>query len=107
MATATRTKAQKKTYRPLDDRVLVRPHEAEEKTASGLYLPEGAKEKPMTGTVVAVGPGKLSDEGERTAVSVKPGDKVVYGKYAGTEIEIDGDKHLIVKETELLAVLED
>ncbi len=106
MATATQTKTNK-TYRPLDDRVIVRPHEADDKTASGIYLPEGAKERPMTGTVLAVGPGKLSEDGDRTPVSVKQGDKVVYGKYAGTEIEIDGEKHLIVKETELLAVLED
>ncbi len=103
MATATATKT---TIRPIDDRVLIRPSEAESKTASGLYLPEGAKEKPMTGTVLAVGPGKLSDKGDRTPVCVKKGDTVIYGKYAGTEVDIDGDKHMILRESELLGVLE-
>jgi chaperonin GroES len=108
MATATKTKgkAKSKTYRPLDDRILIKPTEAEERTASGIFLPEGAKEKPMTGTVVAVGPGKLSDDGSRSEPVVKKGDKVVYGKYAGTEVEIDGDAHMIVKESELLAIVE-
>ncbi|MBI1336686.1 MAG: co-chaperone GroES [Phycisphaera sp.] len=92
--------------KPLDDRVLVKPTEAKDKTASGIYLPEGAKEKPMTGTIVVTGPGKLSDKGERTAVTVKKGDTVVYGKYAGTEIELEGVKHMIVRESELLGVIE-
>lgn len=103
MATAT---AKKTTVRPIDDRVLIKPSEAESKTASGIYLPEGAKEKPMTGTVLATGPGKLTDEGKRTPVSVKKGDTVIYGKYAGTEVDIDGDKHMILRESELLGVLE-
>lgn len=103
MATATATKT---TVRPIDDRVLVKPSEAESKTASGIYLPEGAKEKPMTGTVLAVGPGKLTDEGKRTPVSVKKGDTVIFGKYAGTEVDIDGEKHMILRESELLGVLE-
>ena len=103
MATAT---AKKTNVNPLDDRVLVKPTAAEEKTSTGIYLPEGAKEKPMTGTVLAVGPGKLSDKGERSAVTVKKGDTVVYGKYAGTEVDIDGEKHLIIRESELLGVLE-
>ena len=92
--------------RPLEDRVLVKPIESESKTASGIYLPESAKEKPMQGKVVAVGPGKMLDNGERITPSVKKGDTVVYGKYAGTEVEIKGEKHLILKESELLGVIE-
>lgn len=107
MATATKSKEKTKTYRPMDDRVLILPTPSEEKTASGVFLPEGAKEKPMTGTIVATGPGKYADDGTRQPLTVKKGDKVVYGKYAGTEIEIGGTKHLIVKESELLAVVED
>ena len=92
--------------RPLDDRILVKPDEAESKTASGILLPEGAREKPMMGKIVSVGPGKLTDDGKRAAPSIKKGDTVVYGKYAGTEIEIDGKKHLIMKEGELLGVID-
>lgn len=103
MATAT---ANKTTVRPMEDRVLVKPGAAEERTKSGIFLPEQAKEKPLRGTIVATGPGKLSDEGQRTPVAVKAGDTVVYGKYSGTEIEIDGEKHLIMRESELLGVLE-
>ena len=112
MPTATaepRTKSHSTTkvnVRPLDDRVLVKPSEASDKTKHGIYLPEGAKEKPMTGTVIAVGPGKLSDKGIRTPVAVKKGDTIVYGKYAGTEFELDGVKLFIVRESELLGVLE-
>ncbi|MEZ6190893.1 MAG: co-chaperone GroES [Phycisphaerales bacterium] len=106
MATATKTKS-KTTVRPMEDRVLIKPTEAETKTKSGIYLPESAAEKPMTGKVVAVGPGKLNDEGKRTALSVKKGDTVIYGKYAGTEVDIDGVEHMIVKESELLGVIED
>lgn len=91
---------------PLDDRVLVKPQEAEEKTASGLYLPEGAKEKPQTGTIVAAGPGKLTDDGDRAALTVKKGDTVLYGKYAGTEIDVDGNTHMIMRESELLGVMQ-
>ncbi len=92
--------------KPLEDRVLVKPIEKESKTESGIYLPESAKEKPMQGTVVAVGPGKLLDNGERVKPAVKKGDTVVYGKYAGTEIEIKKVQHLIVRESELLGVIE-
>jgi chaperonin GroES len=92
--------------KPLEDRVLVKPVEAESKTASGLYLPEAAKEKPVRGKVVSIGPGKRLDNGKRAHLSVKIGDTVVYGKYAGTEVEIKGDKHLILRETELLGVIE-
>lgn len=93
------------TVKPLEDRVLVKPIEAETRTASGLYLPETAKEKPMQGKVVAAGPGKLLDNGKRASLSIKTGDTVVFGKYAGTEVEIKGDKHLIMRETELLGVI--
>lgn len=92
--------------KPLDDRILVKPEEAEAKTASGIFLPEGAKEKPMMGKIVATGPGKLTDDGKRAAPSIKKGDTVVYGKYAGTEIELSGVKHLIMKESELLGVID-
>ena len=103
MATATATKIK---IRPLDDRVLVRPEESEEKTSSGIFLPESAKEKPMKGRVIAVGPGKLGDDGKRTAPSVKKGDIVVYGKYGGTEVDINGEEHKIMSESDLLGVLE-
>lgn len=92
--------------KPLEDRVLVKPIESESKTESGIYLPESAKEKPVRGRVVAVGPGKRLDNGKRADMQVKKGDTVVYGKYAGTEIEIKGDKHLILRESELLGVIE-
>jgi chaperonin GroES len=92
--------------KPLEDRVLVQPIEGESKTASGIYLPETAKEKPVRGKVVAAGPGKRLDNGQRAQMSVRAGDTVVYGKYAGTEVEIKGQKHLILKESELLGVIE-
>lgn len=90
---------------PLEDRVLVKPVEAETRTQSGIYLPESSKEKPIQGKVVALGPGKLLDNGTRASLSVKKGDTVVYGKYAGTEVEVKGEKHLILRETELLGVI--
>ncbi len=93
--------------RPLEDRVLVKPAEPEKKTESGIYLPETAKEKPMQGTVVAVGPGKMLDNGERVKPSVKTGDRVVFGKYAGSEIEIKNVKHMIMRESELLGIIEE
>lgn len=92
--------------RPLEDRILVKPLDPETKTASGLFLPESAKEKPMQGKVVATGPGKLLDNGTRQTPLVKKGDTVVYGKYSGTEIEIKNTKHLIVRESELLGIIE-
>jgi chaperonin GroES len=92
--------------KPLEDRVLIKPMEKEERTASGIYLPETAKEKPMQGTVVAVGPGKMLDNGERIKPSVKKGDVVVYSKYAGTEIEIKNAPHIIMRESEILGLLE-
>lgn len=92
--------------KPLEDRILVKPIEAESKTASGIFLPESAKEKPVRGNVVAVGPGKRLDNGKRAEMSVKKGDTVFYGKYAGTEVELKGDKLLILRENELLGVVE-
>jgi chaperonin GroES len=92
--------------KPLEDRVLVKPIEAESKTESGLYLPETAKERPMQGKVIATGPGKLLDNGKRAQLSVKKGDTVVFGKYAGSEIEIKNVKHLILRENELLGIVE-
>jgi chaperonin GroES len=94
------------TVRPLEDRILVKPLDAETKTSSGLFLPESAKEKPMQGKVVATGPGKLLDNGKRQEMLVKKGDTVVFGKYAGTEIEIKNQKHLIVRESELLGLID-
>ena len=93
----------KTKIRPLDDRVVVEPMEAEEMTAGGIVLPDTAKEKPQRGTVVAVGPGKLLDNGQRGALSVAVGDQVIYGKYGGTEIEVDGDDVKILRESDILA----
>ena len=92
--------------RPLADRVIVKQTEAEEKTASGIYLPDAAKEKPTKGKVVAVGPGKTDDNGKRMELAVRAGDTVYYGKYSGTDVEIDGEKFVILRETDLLGVLD-
>jgi chaperonin GroES len=89
--------------RPLDDRVVVEPREAEERTAGGIVLPDSAKEKPQRGKVVSVGPGKLLDSGNRGQLSVSVGDEVIYGKYSGTEIELDGRDVKILRETDILA----
>ena len=91
--------------KPLDDRVVIKPLEAEEKTAGGIVLPDAAKEKPQRGRVVATGPGKLLDSGERAEMSVKKGDEVLYGKYAGTEIKVDGEEVMICRESDILAKL--
>ncbi|MBT5137324.1 MAG: co-chaperone GroES [Phycisphaerales bacterium] len=90
---------------PLEDRILIKPLERETQTESGIFLPESATEKPMQGKVVATGPGKLLDNGERVKPSVTKGDVVVFGKYSGTEIEIKGTAHLIVRESELLGMI--
>jgi chaperonin GroES len=92
--------------KPLQDRVIVRQSDAEEKTKSGIVLPDSAKEKPTKGKVIAVGPGKLDDKGKRMELAVRTGDTVYYGKYSGTEVEIDGDKLVILRESDLLGVLE-
>jgi chaperonin GroES len=89
--------------RPLDDRVVVEPLAAEEKTSGGILLPDSAKEKPQRGKVVAVGPGKLLDNGQRGQLSVVVGDEVIYGKYGGTDIEVNGDDVKILRESDILA----
>lgn len=89
--------------RPLDDRVVVKPEEAEETTAGGIVLPDSAKEKPQRGTVVAVGPGKLLDNGNRGTLSVAVGDVVIYGKYGGSDLEVDGSEVKILRESDILA----
>jgi len=89
---------------PMADRVVVEPLEETEEMRGGLYIPDTAKEKPQQGTVVAVGPGRLNDEGERIPMEVKTGDRVLYGKYAGTEVTIEGAQYLIVKEGDVLAI---
>ena len=91
--------------KPLNDRVLVKRLESEEKTAGGLFIPDTAKEKPSKGEVVAAGPGKLGDDGKRVALAVKAGDSVLFNKYAGTEIKIDGVEHLVMREDDILAVI--
>ncbi len=95
--------AKKIKIRPLDDRVVVEPIEAEETTAGGIVLPESAKEKPQRGTIVAVGPGRLLDCGERGSLSVGIGDEVIYGKYGGSDIEVDGSDVKILRESDILA----
>ncbi len=101
MATAT---AKKMKIRPLEDRIVVEPFEAEQMTAGGIVLPDSAREKPQRGKVVSVGPGKLLDSGARGEMSLKVGDSVFYGKYSGTEIEINGEDMVILRETDVLAV---
>ena len=88
---------------PLDDRVVVEPMSAEETTAGGIVLPDSAQEKPQRGTIVAVGPGKLLDSGERGELSVTVGDEVIFGKYGGSEIEVDGSEYKILRESDILA----
>jgi len=92
--------------KPLDDRVVVRPLDAEEKTAGGIVLPDAAQEKPQRGKVVAVGPGRLLESGERCAVAVKTGDEVLFGKYGGTDIEVEGEEVKILRESDILAKIE-
>jgi chaperonin GroES len=92
--------------RPLDDRIVVKPLEAEGKTAGGILLPDSAKEKPQRATVMAVGEGRLTDKGERIVLSLKVGDQVLYGKYSGTEIKWNGEDFKILRESEILAILD-
>jgi chaperonin GroES len=91
--------------RPLADRVVVKALEAEEKTAGGIIIPDNAKEKPQKGEIVAVGDGKISDKGEKIAMSLKVGDTVLYGKYSGTEVSVDGKDYLIMRESDVFAIL--
>jgi chaperonin GroES len=92
--------------RPLQDRIIVKRLESEEKTKGGIIIPDSAKEKPMEGKVIAVGKGKLNDNGERVAPDVKAKDIVLFSKYAGTEVKIDGEEHLIMREDDILGVIE-
>jgi chaperonin GroES len=92
--------------RPLHDRILVKRIESEAKTKGGIIIPDTAKEKPQEGQVIAVGPGRVNDEGKVTPLDVKKGDKVLFGKYSGSEITLDGEEHLIIREDDVLAVLE-
>ena len=92
--------------KPLQDRVIVKQSEAEEKTKSGILLPDTAKEKPTKGKVIAVGPGKLNDKGKPMDIGLRAGDTVYYGKYSGTDVEVDGEKFVILRETDVLGVLE-
>ena len=92
--------------KPLEDRVVVLPSEAEAVTAGGIVLPEAAKEKPLMGKVIAVGPGKLLDSGTRGEVDIKKGDTVLYGMYGGSDVEVDGTEYKIMRESEILAVIE-
>ena len=92
--------------KPLQDRVIVKQSEAEEKTKSGIVLPDSAKEKPTKGKVIAVGPGKLDEKGRPMEIALRTGDTVYYGKYSGTEVEIDGEKLVILRESDVLGVLE-
>jgi len=92
--------------RPLQDRILVKRIEEEEKTSGGIIIPDTAKEKPMEGRVVAVGKGKVSEEGKVTPLDVKKGDRILFGKYAGTEVKIEGVEHLIMREEDVLGVIE-
>ena len=91
--------------KPLNDRVLVKRLEGEEKTAGGLYIPDTAKEKPSKGEVVAVGPGKTAEDGKKVTMTVKAGDQVLFNKYAGTEIKLDGVEHLVMREDDILAII--
>ena len=91
--------------KPLSDRVIVKAKQAEEKTASGIILPDTAKEKPQVGKIVAVGPGKVSDSGNTIKMTVKVGDKVLYGKYSGTEVTFENEDYLIMKENDIFAIL--
>ena len=92
--------------RPLHDRVLVEPLDAEEKTAGGIIIPDTAQEKPMEGKIVAVGKGSRNDEGKIATLEVKKGDRILYGKWSGTEVKVDGDDYLIMKESDVMGVIE-
>ena len=102
MANASKTKLD---ISPMADRVVIEPLEETEEMRGGLYIPDTAKEKPQQGNIVAVGPGRLNDDGDRVSMEVKVGDRVLYGKYAGTEVALEGGDYLIVKEGDILAVL--
>ena len=92
--------------RPLQDRVIVKRVEEEERTKGGIIIPDTAKEKPQEGQIIAVGPGKVADDGKKIPMEVKAGDRVLFGKYSGTEIKIDGEEHLIMREDDILGIIE-
>jgi chaperonin GroES len=92
--------------RPLHDRILVKRLEEEEKTKGGIIIPDSAKEKPQEGKVIAVGNGKLTDDGNLTPLDVKKGDKILFSKYAGTEVNVDGEEHIIIREDDVLGIIE-
>ena len=94
----------KLNYQPLGDRVIVSPQQPEQTTKFGIVIPDSAQEKPQSGTVIAVGPGKTSDEGKVIPTTVKEGDSVIYAKYGGTELKVDGNDYLIIKESDILAI---
>ena len=93
--------------KPLQDRLVVKRIEEEEKTKGGIIIPDSAKEKPQEGRVVAIGDGKTLESGQKAPLTVKPGDKILFGKYSGTEIKIDGEEHLILREEDVLAIVQD
>jgi chaperonin GroES len=93
------------TLKPLADRVIVKPSQAEERTKGGIIVPDTAKEKPVWGEVIAVGPGRVSDDGKTVPMQVKAGDKVLYGKYSGTEVTVDGEELLIMRESDIFAIM--
>ncbi|MDD3846519.1 MAG: co-chaperone GroES [Syntrophorhabdaceae bacterium] len=93
--------------KPLQDRILIKRIEEEERTKGGIIIPDAAKEKPQEGMVVAVGDGKILESGQKAPLTVKPGDKILFGKYSGTEIKVDGEEHLILREDDVLAIVED
>ena len=95
------------TIRPLHDRVVLRPIEAETRSSGGILIPDSAAEKPVQGEVLAVGPGTLLENGQHRPLAVKAGDRVLYGKYSGTEVKLDGEELLVIRESDILAVIED
>ena len=106
MATkSTKPKTSSTVLKPTEDRLLVRPVEQEEQTRSGIYIPDTAKEKPQEGEVIAVGPGKKTDEGKRLEMVVKVGNRIMYSKYGGTEIKVDGEDLLIMRESDVLGIV--
>ena len=92
--------------KPLDDRIVIKQSDAEEKSAGGILLPDSAQEKPQIGKVVAIGPGKLLDDGKRGQMSVKKKDEILYAKYSGSDVEIDGEKYVILRESDVLGIVE-
>ena len=107
MAKKAKKQVRKASIRPLDDRVVVERLEEEAKTSGGIFLPDTAREKPQRGKIVAVGPGKVLDSGERAKLSVSVGDTVLFAKFGGTEVKVDGKELLIIRESDLLALIED